>query len=784
MTSIFLYLLTSSVISGIDPDGYFIKPVISPYGIIATDNHCSALYLISTVKNGESKIEQLVAAPGCGRYFSLSPDGRSIGFKMIRETGLQLPALYDLESRTMTELHEPVHQCGQVSFTLNGTIAFTIGNELMVMSGTSTQHHDLGCYSNLTPISPDGISAVYNDNYDQLWLINLSDGAKIRITDNKQGYCYPLWSPDSRYIAYSTLGGHIMVFDIASQKTYDIGDGFNPAWSADGDKLIYYMTETDGKSLIASELVMARFDGTERTELTHTADVFEMDPRFTKSNTKVIFHTFGARAICEGNLRDDGLKDIRVIYQASNPLTINYYRVQPDFGSRDSIDVPYYHQVYDTPSWHSGYWSCAPTTAIMAIAYYRKLPHWDCWCSSPYGHTSHFGRYICERYHYREVDYNLAANDYAGNPAWGGYGYMWYNGYSPRSRMANYIIYHNMTSWTDDSPTWDEAIAEINAGYPYCICAMLTTAGHLVLAVGQVLNWHTLIFNDPYGNKNEGYMNYNGKYARYDWPGYNNGYQNLSTVAWCAGAEGAWEPATDTIVDDLQFEDGFCLHTDSPSSMAYWWDALSGFRGHMWYTYTTGGTTDTCYATWTPILTQAGDYEVYAYIPSVHHTATGARYIINHAGGGQTIVINQANYSDSWVSLGSYVFNTGGSSVRLADATGTSGQQIAFDAVKWSWRGTNIAESGQKKQIPDQVHLGSSLVRLCLTLHIKLADAARVQISIYDTAGRCVAKQAIGYLNPGPHIVNVNADDLASGVYVIKTSVNGRYYYGKCVVLK
>jgi len=784
MTSIILYFLSFIAGPFMEPDGYFIKPVISPYGIISTDNHCSALYLISTYNNGESKIEPLLTAPGCGRYFSLSPDGASIGFKLIRENGFQSPALYDLESRTMTELHKPEYQCGQVSFALNGAIAFTVGNESVVISGSSTRHYDLRCYSNLTPISPDASYAVFNDDNDQLWLIDLSDGARLRITDNKNGYCYPICSPDSRSIAYSTLGGHILVYDIASQKTYDIGDGLNPAWSADGDRLVYYVTETNERSLISSELIMTRFDGTQRSELTHTVDVFEMDPHFSDNDTKVIFHTFGARAICEGELRDNELKNVRVIYETSDPLTINHYRVQPDFGSRDSIDVPYYHQVYDTPSWHSGYWSCAPTTAIMAIAYYRKLPHWDCWCSSPYGHTSHFGRYICERYHYREVDYNSEALDYAGNTAWGGYGYMWYNGYSPHSRMANYINYHNMTSWTDDSPTWDETIAEFSAGYPYCICAMLTTAGHLVLAVGQVLNWRTLIFNDPYGNKNEGYMNYNGKYARYDWPGYNNGYQNLSTVAWCAGAEGAWEPATDTIADDLQFEDGFYLHTDSPSSMAYWWDALSGFRGHMWYTYTTGGTTDTCYATWTPVLPQAGDYEVFVYIPSIHHTATGARYIINHAGGSATVVVNQANYTDSWVSLGAYDFNTSGGSVRLADATGTTGQQIAFDAVKWSWRGTDIAESGQRTQILDQVYLGSNLVRLCLTLHITLADDARVQISIYDAAGRCVGKQAIGYLNQGPHIVNMNANDFVSGVYVIKTSVNDRYYYNKCVVLK
>ncbi len=43
-------------------------------------------------------------------------------------------------------------------------------------------------------------------------------------------------------------------------------------------------------------------------------------------------------------------------------------------------------------------------------------------------------------------------------------------------------------------------------------------------------NQYTLIFNDPYGNKNISYPDDLGAGAYYDWPGYNNGYQNLNTV--------------------------------------------------------------------------------------------------------------------------------------------------------------------------------------------------------------------------------------------------------------
>ena len=58
----------------------------------------------------------------------------------------------------------------------------------------------------------------------------------------------------------------------------------------------------------------------------------------------------------------------------------------------------------------------------------------------------------------------------------------------------------------------------------------MTTAGHYITCIGYVKGQHTLIFNDSYGNKQSGYPNENGAGVYYDWPGYNNGYANLTAV--------------------------------------------------------------------------------------------------------------------------------------------------------------------------------------------------------------------------------------------------------------
>jgi len=751
------------------PDAYFMNPADTRLGIVVTDNHCSAIFLVH-----DNIIDKLFSAAGCGQYFTTSAEANKVGLKVISENGLQTPAVLDLPSGKITVLHEPVLRAGQVNFSKIGKTAFTIGTDLLVSDGRTIARYDLGGYANLAPISPDGNFAVYNDDHDQLWLLDLQSGKKERITDQKCGYCYPIWSPDSRLIAFSTLSGEISTYQLSDKQTFEIGPGRNPDWSPDSRYIIYHILETDGRQLLNSDLYLSSYDGSEQTRLTATKDIMEMDAAYI-SGSEIVYHTYDRRELIRRSIVAARLGDMQVIATLPAGRIAERPAVRPDFGPRDSIDVPYLNQVYDTPDWHNGHWSCAPTAAMMAIAYYRKLPHWDCWCSQPSGHESHFGNYICAEYNYREQVYDLVAQDAGGNNAWGGYGYMWYNGYSPYSRMMNYLQDHDLNTWSDDSPTWAETSAEVQAGWPYCMCVGLTTAGHLILAVGQVLDWHTLIFNDPYGNKNlPGYPNYYGKYSRYDWPGYNNGYENLNEVYWCRGARGGWEPAPDTLVDDLQYQypgeaAGFYIFNDPPSTQRYFHDLLAGYNGHMWWTYTTNST-DTCYVTWTPVLASAGNYEVFAYIPGSLSNAD-ARYQIHYQGGAQTVVVDQSSYPDQWVSLGTYPFNPSGGYVYLGDATGTAGQHITFDAMRWHFVPGGIEEKLASADNPPC--FSSVFVKNELVLTFSDQNCRGINYSVYDITGQLILEgltSAPGTDQP----VNINTSRLSTGVYILKVIVLDR----------
>jgi hypothetical protein len=305
-----------------------------------------------------------------------------------------------------------------------------------------------------------------------------------------------------------------------------------------------------------------------------------------------------------------------------------------------------------------------------------------------------------------------------------------------------------------------------------------------VLAHGIGAEPHTFVFNDPWGDKNRGYMNYYGKNVSYDWPGYNNGFQSLTEIAWCIATRYTPPEVSDTVVDDSQFGRGFFLNTTLPASMTLWKDMNSGYGGHAWFTYTRSGEPDNgCYAVWMPLLPQGGVFEVSAYIPSFGD-ASEATYQVSHGGGVATVVISQADHRDSWVSLGTYSFSQGnGGSVRLGDTSSVAGQVIAFDAVRWSYKGITSADYPRTHQIPSEYILyqnypnpfnPSTVLRYFLPLE------STVRLQIVDALGRVVATPVDGKQTPGLHELEWKPSGLSSGFYFVRmraVGVNGSSAY-------
>ena len=224
---------------------------------------------------------------------------------------------------------------------------------------------------------------------------------------------------------------------------------------------------------------------------------------------------------------------------------------------------------------------------------------------------------------------------------------------------------------------------------------------------------------------------------------------------------------SDTLIDDVNYNHGFFIYNQDIALMRYYQDSETGGYGafnHWWWTYSTASTSvDTCYVKWTPNLSTTGNYQVYAYVPSSGATATAAKYKVYYNGGNQTVSVNQATHAGQWVSLGTFSFlpNDTNEYVRLGDATGTEGQVLAFDAVKWSYRSATTGIN-QMTSVSNQVTIYPNPTNGSFI--IETNSSARQAVQVYDVTGKLVLNQTIN------GTTTIDANGLSEGIYNISIS--------------
>ncbi len=108
--------------------------------------------------------------------------------------------------------------------------------------------------------SPDGNLIAHHDKNQQLWIFDVVKRTQTRVANSEQGGFGDLrWSPDSRWLAYSTAGPNLLtriyLYEIATARivpvTSDRYDSRSPAWSTDG-RWLYFLSDRNFESLVGS----------------------------------------------------------------------------------------------------------------------------------------------------------------------------------------------------------------------------------------------------------------------------------------------------------------------------------------------------------------------------------------------------------------------------------------------------------------------------------------------------------------------------------------------------
>ena len=87
-------------------------------------------------------------------------------------------------------------------------------------------------------------------------------------------------------------------------------------------------------------------------------------------------------------------------------------------------------------------------------------------------------------------------------------------------------------------------------------------------------------------------------------------------------------------------------------------------------------------ATWTPNITVAGSWAVYAWWTAGTNRSSNSAYQIHTTGGDSNVYVNQQVNGGKWNSLGSFNLGTGGYWVKKSCWAGT-GYVVVADAIKW-----------------------------------------------------------------------------------------------------
>ena len=486
--------------------------------------------------------------PNTGYFATLSPDKQYVCFKEFQVVGgdrLQVPVLYEIAGKKQVLLDKPARAVGNPVASARGQIAYTMGTELVVLNADLSRFMaaDLGAVVNVLAFSPDGGRLAFSDPSETFSWIELKTGTRsVLPAAGAHGY-QPRFSPDGQAVLARSSNGEVTAVQLATGFARSFGRAHAAAW-VDADTVALVRKTVANYAVSQTEVVKRKLsDGSTATVLTR------------QGNVEVAMNAPAmVLAAPEGvSLADPQTGASQTLALAARPppavaqsgLTTTASDVTPrnvvtNGAIVQLVGVPYVHQVYDTAnSFTAGYSCCNATAGLMAIQYYQRLPSHPITCSArSSSHTSNYGFYISSIYSYNGVVFNVPSSATWGTDCtgwYGGFGYFLQDNVSDSlahsTRLSQWIAGHGLTAGTDDSVSYAKAKAEVDANHPVVLLNSLTTAGHYITCIGYVAGQYTLIFNDPYGNKNVSYPSANGAGAYYDWPGYNNGYQNLNS-AW------------------------------------------------------------------------------------------------------------------------------------------------------------------------------------------------------------------------------------------------------------
>jgi Tol biopolymer transport system component len=302
------------------PDFDILSAVWSPDGstLALTKAKYRGIYLLDA-QTGE--ITAIAEEAMAGYRLAWSPDGLYIAYKAAVDPSStqKVIKLADVRTGEIRTLSEQANQVGTPSWFPDGRLGYTLeGNFLIVDQQGEILETIPNIASNVAPVSADGQWILFNDSQDRIWAHHLVDGERFQITPDGRRFFNPVWSPQEPVAIVNELGGGFYLLDLIQGDMLALDDGNHYAWSPDGKRIVYDVTEDDGHYITAADIYVINKDGTGRTALTTTAEGLEMYPTWSRVD-KIAYsqpdgQLFVANAVAQAktDLRRDSKDNLQI----------------------------------------------------------------------------------------------------------------------------------------------------------------------------------------------------------------------------------------------------------------------------------------------------------------------------------------------------------------------------------------------------------------------------------------------------------------------------------------
>lgn len=213
-----------------------------------------------------------------GPYLALhfSPDGRELLATGPQMRGLQLVPLAGGAARTLSsEAEAGVH----ARWLGDGTLSYRSEVEGARLERVVTRTGQ----ARTVAAAPRPFAFTQNER------VYAERGGRLREISSGDRFFGAVISPDGDKVVFQGLVTGLHIYSRSTGAVVRIGPGTAPAWSPDGKRLVFEVTEDDGHDLIGSELYLYEVAADRATPLTTSQGMTERRPSFSPDGTQIAF---------------------------------------------------------------------------------------------------------------------------------------------------------------------------------------------------------------------------------------------------------------------------------------------------------------------------------------------------------------------------------------------------------------------------------------------------------------------------------------------------------------